>query len=60
VYMLTWGLMPLGTLPLGVLADAFGAPFSVGLGGALCFLFALVVAYFQPEVRRLELTAPAP
>ena len=26
VYMTTWGLMPLGALPQGVLADWFGAP----------------------------------
>jgi MFS family permease len=54
VYMLTWGLMPLGTLPLGVLAEGFGSAAAVCLGGALCFVFAIVVAYLQPEVRRLE------
>ena len=26
VYMMTWGLMPLGALPQGILADWFGAP----------------------------------
>ena len=31
VYMTTWGLMPLGALPQGILADWFGAP--VVLGG---------------------------
>lgn len=54
VYMLTWGLMPLGTLPLGILAEGFGSAAAVCLGGALCFVFAIVVAYLQPEVRRLE------
>ena len=25
-YLMTWGLMPIGSLPQGVLADWFGAP----------------------------------
>jgi hypothetical protein len=29
VYMMTWGLMPFGTLPMGALADVFGAPAAV-------------------------------
>ena len=33
VYMTTWGLMPLGALPQGILADWFGAPaVAVGTG----------------------------
>ncbi len=29
VYLLTWGLLPLGTLPAGAIADAWGAPVAV-------------------------------
>ena len=35
VYMMTWGLMPLGSLPQGILADWLGAPIVVaGTGPA--------------------------
>ena len=54
VYMLSWGLMPLGTLPLGVVADHFGAPVSVALGGGLCALFALGLRLLQPSILELE------
>jgi MFS family permease len=52
VYALTWSLAPLGGLLAGAVADAFGAPFAVGMGGALVALFALYVGIRQPELRR--------
>ena len=33
-YMLTWGLMPLGALPMGMIADRIGTPVAVA-GGAI-------------------------
>ncbi|HEX2514325.1 MAG TPA: MFS transporter, partial [Chloroflexota bacterium] len=33
VYMVTWGMMPLGAVPAGALAAAYGAPLTVFLGG---------------------------
>jgi len=54
VYMLSWGLMPLGTLPLGVLADHLGAPIAVALGGGLCAFFALVLGASQPGLLELQ------
>jgi MFS family permease len=54
VYMLSWGLMPLGTLPLGAIADSFGAPLAVALGGGLCALFALAMRILQPGILALE------
>lgn len=35
VYLLTWGLMPLGALPMGLLADAVGAPIAVASGAVV-------------------------
>ena len=52
-YNLTWGMMPLGTLPLGWLADHTGAPFAVGVAGALCLLFAGLAAARLPSMRAL-------
>jgi MFS transporter, DHA1 family, staphyloferrin A biosynthesis exporter len=52
-YNLTWGMMPLGTLPLGWLADYTGAPFAVGVAGSLCLLFACLAAARLPSMRAL-------
>jgi MFS family permease len=54
VYMLTWGLMPLGTLPAGWLAERYGAPFAVTLGGAVCVVVTVIVAVTRPVLRNLE------
>lgn len=37
-YLLTWGLMPLGALPLGLMAERIGTPAAVFAGSALCTL----------------------
>jgi predicted MFS family arabinose efflux permease len=54
VYMLTWGLMPLGTLPAGFVADLYGAPASIALGGAICAFFSLLTALRRPVLRQLD------
>jgi MFS family permease len=54
VYMLCWGLMPLGTLPIGVIAQAYGAPVAVALGGAICTAFTLLTAVRRPILRQLD------
>jgi MFS family permease len=54
VYMLTWGLMPLGTLPSGVIAEHFGAPVAIGLGGVICAFFSAIVAVRRPVLREIE------
>jgi hypothetical protein len=53
VYMTTWGLMPLGSLPQGVLADWFGAPAVVASTGLLSSLIVLLMAVRSPKLRRL-------
>ena len=54
VYLLTWGLVPLGTLPSGMIAQAFGAPAAIALGGAVCALFSLLTAARRPVLRGLD------
>jgi len=54
VYMMMWGLMPLGTLPAGAIADRLGVPFVIGLEGGLFALIFLGVGWLWPRIRRLE------
>lgn len=54
VYLFTFGLQPLGTVPLSAIAAAFGAPLAVGLGGAILAATMSSLAIFRPSVRRLE------
>jgi MFS family permease len=53
VYMTTWGLMPLGALPQGVLADVLGAPIVVAGVGLLSSAIVLIMAIRSPGLRRL-------
>jgi hypothetical protein len=53
VYMTTWGLMPLGALPQGILADLFGAPIVMGGTGLLSALVVLLMAVRRPALRQL-------
>jgi hypothetical protein len=52
-YNITWGVMPIGTLPLGWLADQAGAPFAVGVAGGLVVLFSVFVTVRLPSMRAL-------
>jgi MFS family permease len=54
VYMVTWGMMPLGAVPAGALAEAYGAPLTVFLGGAICFAFALALLAARPQLRQAD------
>lgn len=54
VYMMTFALMPLGTLPAGAIAETLGAPFAVTLGGSILAAFVLLLAVLRPQLRRLE------
>jgi MFS family permease len=58
IYALTWSLLSLGALWAGFVADTISAPFAVAVGGAAVAAFALVVAAFHGDVRRLG-TEPA-
>ena len=51
--MMTWGVMPLGALAMGVLAQASGAPLAVAVGGAVVAGVIVLAAVFKPSLRRL-------
>ena len=53
LFMMTFGLMPLGVLPASALAEIFGAPPTVIVGGALLSIFLLIVSITKPSIRRL-------
>jgi MFS family permease len=54
VYMMTWGLMPLGTLPAGAIADRIGVPLVLGLEGVLLATVFVGASLLSPRVRKLE------
>lgn len=58
VYMMTWGLMPFGTLPMGWLAEHLGAPTAVALHGGVSAVLVLLVAMRLPTLRNLVSSEP--
>jgi len=53
LFMMTFGLQPLGSMPIGMLIDATNAPLTIGcFGGATLALF-IFVAMFMPRIRNL-------
>ena len=54
IYMLTWGFMPLGALPMGFLGEQIGVPHAVALGAALSSLAILALAVRIPALRALR------
>ena len=54
IFMVTFALMPLGTLPIGAVAEAIGPTFAVTGGAVIVIVFILAIAVFRPRVRRLE------
>lgn len=53
VYMLTWGLMPVGALPMGIAANIFGAPIAVASGALISSALATVLLVRSRTLRRL-------
>jgi MFS family permease len=51
---LIFGLLPLGDLPAGALADAVGAPLTVTLQGVAVLAVFLLIGLTRPRLRRLE------
>jgi MFS family permease len=52
--MMTWGLQPLGLLPIGAASEAIGAPMAVAIGGAIVAVMGLGMLLVSPRLRRLE------
>jgi MFS family permease len=61
IYMMTWSLMPLSLVPMGIMVDRVGAPITVGVAGLILAVFVTGITVFSPEVRRRDepLTSPA-
>jgi MFS family permease len=51
---LVWGLMPLGTLPAGAMADAFGAPLTITVLGVMVVVVFGLLTVLQPSLRQLQ------
>jgi MFS family permease len=53
IYGITWNIMPLGGMYVGLVAGLIGTPFAVALGGLLVTLFAVGPALVNRQVRDL-------
>ncbi len=54
VFMMNFGLMPLGVLPAGMIADALGGQMAIGLLGILLILVTLAVLLTQKRLRSFQ------
>jgi len=54
IYMMTFGLMPVATLPAGALAEIVGASATVIGFGTFMVLFLIVITLLEPRVRKLS------
>ena len=53
-YTLTFqAMMRMGGMQAGLMGDAFGAPFAVGVGGVACLAYGAFVAWRYPGVREM-------
>lgn len=53
MYMFIWGLMPLGDIPAGLLADRTDVSTVVNLQGGILLALCLAYWFFMPKIRRL-------
>jgi hypothetical protein len=51
VYLLTWGMLPIGQLFVGGLASFFGTPLAVAIASALALTSVLYIARLFPALR---------
>lgn len=54
VYMLNYGLMPIGSLLAGILATFLGGPWAVTVMGTSCFLLAVGIGFCVPSLWQLS------
>ena len=59
VMMMSFGLMPLGVIPITLASDQFGPAVTVATSSALLIAAVLALALFAPRLRRLRITALA-
>ena len=53
-YMAMAGLMPFGSLQAGAIAQAMGTRFALGLGGAVCLVYFLVLQVALNRLRKVR------
>jgi MFS family permease len=53
LFMTTFGLQPLGAMPIGMLIDATSAPLTIGCFGGATLVFFIIVTMFMPRIRSL-------
>jgi predicted MFS family arabinose efflux permease len=56
VLMMSFGLMPFGAVPAGILADSFGVPPVVAVGGVLLIVSVIATYLLFPQFRTLDRT----
>jgi MFS family permease len=54
LYMLLWGLMPVGTLPLSAIAESHGTPLALAIGGGLSVIGTVILTIRMSSLRRLD------
>jgi MFS family permease len=52
IYLLTWGMLPLGQLPIGALAERVGAPLATALACGIAGFAILLLAARYPALRQ--------
>ena len=60
IYMMTWSLMPLSLVPMGIMVDHVGAPLTVGVAALLLATVIAAITAFSPYVRRRDEPVPVP
>lgn len=59
IYLLTWGAMPIGSLPLAWIAERAGAPIALALAGGLVAVGSIALTMLFPAGRRIGWSPPA-
>ncbi|MAW66705.1 MAG: hypothetical protein CL708_02440 [Chloroflexi bacterium] len=54
IYMLNWGLIPLGALPSGMLADQIGAPDTIMILSIILLIFSVIFLFTQEKIRSVD------
>lgn len=54
IYMMSFGIMPLGVFPMTAAADAIGPPNALTIGGAGLVLITLLMVLWRPQIRALK------
>jgi len=53
IFMMTFGLMPLGSMPMGALVDAIGGPLTIGIFGGVVLVFIVLMVLIRPGIKKI-------